>query len=110
MTIDISARRRREVINALRGGTVPQSGLDVLAVGLGRFESAIDAELADVAAGGAVFGVIPQNLLDKEVGHPGLTELRVVATMHERKIPKSSASLATRSSQLISVYLPSSPA
>ena len=40
---------------------------------------------ATLAAGGAVFGVIPQNLLDKEVGHPGLTELRVVATMHERK-------------------------
>ena len=58
MTIDISARRRREVINALRGGTVPQSGLDVLAVGLGRFESAIDAELADVAAGGAVFKAV----------------------------------------------------
>ena len=43
MTLDISERRRREVVNALRGGTVPQSGLDVLAVGLGRFESAIDA-------------------------------------------------------------------
>ena len=40
---------------------------------------------ATLAAGGTVFGVIPQNLLDKEVGHTGLTELRVVATMHERK-------------------------
>jgi len=40
---------------------------------------------AALAAGGTVFGVIPQNLLDKEVGHTGLTELRVVATMHERK-------------------------
>jgi uncharacterized protein (TIGR00730 family) len=38
-----------------------------------------------LAAGGTVLGVIPQNLLDKEVGHTGLTELRVVTTMHERK-------------------------
>jgi len=40
---------------------------------------------AALAAGGTVLGVIPQNLLDKEVGHTGLTELRVVTTMHERK-------------------------
>jgi uncharacterized protein (TIGR00730 family) len=43
--------------------------------------------LADAAlqAGGEVIGVIPQMLLDKEVGHVGLTELRVVHTMSERK-------------------------
>ena len=58
MSIEISERRRREVINALRAGTVPQSGLDVLAVGLGRFEGAIDAELAEVAAGGSVFKAV----------------------------------------------------
>jgi hypothetical protein len=58
VTIEISARRRREVVSALRGGTVPQSGLDVLAVGLERFEQAIDNELAEVAAGGAVFKAV----------------------------------------------------
>jgi len=58
MTVDISARRRREVINALRGGTVPHSGLDVLAVGLDRFSPAIDDELSDVAAGGSVFKAV----------------------------------------------------
>lgn len=58
MTIDISERRRREVINALRGGTVPHSGLDVLAVGLDRFAPAIDEELSDVAAGGSVFKAV----------------------------------------------------
>lgn len=44
-------------------------------------------EVADatLAAGGTVVGVIPQRLLDKEVGHRGLTELHVVGTMHERK-------------------------
>lgn len=36
-------------------------------------------------AGGRVIGVIPQLLVDKEVAHSGLTELRVVQTMHERK-------------------------
>lgn len=58
MAIEISERRRREVIDALRRGTVPESGLDVLAVGLGRFEQAIDEELASVAAGGAVFKAV----------------------------------------------------
>mgnify|MGYP006274982705 CR=1 FL=1 len=40
---------------------------------------------AAVAAGGEVVGVIPRSLLDKEVGHQGLSELHVVASMHERK-------------------------
>jgi uncharacterized protein (TIGR00730 family) len=35
--------------------------------------------------GGKAIGVIPQFLLDKEVGHTGLTELRVVDNMHQRK-------------------------
>lgn len=44
--------------------------------------------LADAAlAGGArVVGIIPQMLLDREVGHPGLSELHVVTTMSERKL------------------------
>ena len=40
---------------------------------------------ATLAAGGEVIGVIPKRLLEKEVAHGGLTELRVVASMHERK-------------------------
>jgi len=36
-------------------------------------------------AGGEVFGVIPQSLVDLEVAHLGLTELHTVVTMHERK-------------------------
>jgi uncharacterized protein (TIGR00730 family) len=38
------------------------------------------------AEGGEVIGVIPQALLDRELGHPGLTELRVVDSMHTRKM------------------------
>jgi hypothetical protein len=40
---------------------------------------------ACLAHGGRVLGVIPQLLVDKEVAHTGLTELRIVASMHERK-------------------------
>jgi hypothetical protein len=54
----ISPQRRNELIDALRRGTVPQRSLDVLAVGLDRFESAIDEELARVRAGGANFKAI----------------------------------------------------
>jgi uncharacterized protein (TIGR00730 family) len=35
--------------------------------------------------GGSVTGVIPSALVSKEVAHRGLTELRVVGSMHERK-------------------------
>jgi uncharacterized protein (TIGR00730 family) len=34
---------------------------------------------------GRVIGVIPESLMAKEVGHLGLTELRIVKSMHERK-------------------------
>src|SRR3954464_14979799 len=36
-------------------------------------------------AGGEVIGVIPQALWEREVAHTGVTDLRVVASMHERK-------------------------
>jgi uncharacterized protein (TIGR00730 family) len=38
-----------------------------------------------MAEGGKVIGIIPEALLAKEVAHQGLTELRVVSSMHERK-------------------------
>lgn len=43
--------------------------------------------LADAVlqAQGRVIGVIPESLMAKEVGHTGLTDLRVVKSMHERK-------------------------
>jgi uncharacterized protein (TIGR00730 family) len=40
---------------------------------------------ATLAAGGEVIGVIPRPLATREIAHAGLTELRVVETMHERK-------------------------
>jgi uncharacterized protein (TIGR00730 family) len=43
--------------------------------------------LADSAleAGGDVVGVIPRQVFDLEIGHSGLSDLRVVGSMHERK-------------------------
>jgi len=55
---DVSPRRLREVIDALRRGTVPANGLDLLAVGLDRFAEALRAELDTVAGGGAVFKAV----------------------------------------------------
>jgi len=62
---------------AARGGSVVYGGGRV-----GLMGALADATLG---AGGKVVGVIPQALMDREVGHTGLTELHVVQTMHERK-------------------------
>ena len=40
---------------------------------------------AALAAGGEVIGVLPEGLRAREIGHNGLTELHIVASMHERK-------------------------
>jgi uncharacterized protein (TIGR00730 family) len=40
---------------------------------------------AALAAGGRVIGVIPEQLVRREIAHRGVTELHVVQTMHERK-------------------------
>lgn len=71
---------------ALRGINVVYGGGRVGLMGL----------LADAAldAGGTVTGVIPQDLVDREVGHTGLTELLVVDTMHQRKLAMADRSQA----------------
>src|SRR5467141_1720651 len=53
-----SPQRRREIIDALRRGTVPERGLDTLAVGIDRFQDAIDRELEAVRAGVGVFKAV----------------------------------------------------
>ncbi len=66
------------------GSLIGRSGGSVVYGGgrVGLMGAVADAALA---AGGPVIGVIPQALMDREVGHVGLTELHVVQTMHERK-------------------------
>jgi uncharacterized protein (TIGR00730 family) len=53
----------------------------------GGSKTGLMGQLADAAldAGGQVIGVIPGHLETREVAHTGLTDLRVVGTMHERK-------------------------
>ncbi|GFE51829.1 hypothetical protein So717_35820 [Roseobacter cerasinus] len=40
---------------------------------------------ACLSHGGQVIGVMPKELVDKEIAHPDLTELMIVLDMHERK-------------------------
>jgi len=56
--MSISQQRRADIIDALRRGTVPQHGLDTLAVGLAPFEAAFDAELESVARGRGQFKAV----------------------------------------------------
>jgi hypothetical protein len=56
--VSISEQRRRELIDALRRGTVPGHSLDALAVGLGRFGDAVDEMLDRTAAGQATFKAV----------------------------------------------------
>ncbi len=60
-----------------RGSTIIYGGGSIGIMGI----------LADaaLAAGGRVVGVLPEHLSRREVAHAGLTELHIVASMHERK-------------------------
>ncbi len=54
----VSHRRRREILDALRVGTVPANGLDQLAVGLEKFDSGVTQDLGTLAHGGSVFKAV----------------------------------------------------
>jgi uncharacterized protein (TIGR00730 family) len=75
--------RHAEAARAL-GTTLAEGGIGLVYGGgkVGLMGTVADAALA---AGGTVIGVIPRSLVDKEVEHTGLTSLRVVGSMHERK-------------------------
>lgn len=66
-------------------------GMEIAARGYGLVYGGASVGLMGVvadavlAAGGPVTGVIPQALYSREVAHGGLSELRVVDSMHERK-------------------------
>lgn len=66
------------------GAALAEAGLGVV-FGGGRV--GLMGVLADAAlsAGGEVLGFMPQALVDREVAHPGLTELIVTDSMHTRK-------------------------
>ena len=61
---------RRGIVVVYGGGRVGLMGVVA--------DSALDA-------GGEVIGVIPQDMVDRELAHSGATEMRIVGTLHERK-------------------------
>ncbi|MEN9788977.1 MAG: hypothetical protein RLZZ36_1901 [Pseudomonadota bacterium] len=69
---------------AALGRGIAQAGLGLVYGGasIGLMGAVADAALAE---GGEVIGVIPQTLVAREVAHHGLSDLRVVTSMHERK-------------------------
>lgn len=73
----LAAARELGALLARRGVGLVYGGASV-----GLMGAVADAALA---AGGEVIGVIPQSLVDREVAHAGLPQLRVVRSMHERK-------------------------
>lgn len=73
----MAAARHLGAVLAARGiGAVTGGGR------VGLMGAVADAVLA---AGGEVVGVIPRRLVDRELAHPGLTELVIVETLAERK-------------------------
>jgi len=73
------------------GAAAKQLGQELVARGYGLVYGGGNVGLMNVIAdtvlglAGEVVGVIPDSLVSKEVAHRGLTELRVVGSMHERK-------------------------
>ena len=71
---------------AIRGGRqIADAGLTLVYGGgkVGLMGAVADAALA---AGGRVVGVMPEDLVNQEIAHKGLSELHVVKSMHERKL------------------------
>ncbi len=66
------------------GGALARRGIGLVNGGghVGLMGATADGALE---AGGEAIGVIPRALMDRELGHKGMTELRVVESMHERK-------------------------
>jgi uncharacterized protein (TIGR00730 family) len=81
-----SSGRHPEYVEQARafGAEMARRGIALVYGGgkVGLMGTVADAVLE---AGGKAIGVIPRQLLDLEVAHPGLTELVVVETMHQRK-------------------------
>ena len=77
---------RPEYVQAARrlGQTLAHRGL-TLVYGGARVGTMGQIAQAALAAGGEVIGVIPRALVDMEVAYTGLSDLRIVGSMHERK-------------------------
>lgn len=81
-----AAGRRESYAGAARelAGLLLQRNIELVYGGANRGIMGILAD-AVLAGGGRVCGVIPKSLVQHEVAHTGLTELRLTDSMHERK-------------------------
>lgn len=70
---------------AVRCGTLIAQAGQTLVYGGGKVGLMGAVADAALAAGGRVVGVMPEDLVNAEIAHRGLTELHVVRSMHERK-------------------------
>ena len=73
------------------GGLLARRGIELV---YGGAHAGLMGALADavLAGGGQVIGVIPEALVGRELAHSGLTDLRIVGSMHERKALMASLS------------------
>ena len=80
----------REAAEAF-GALLARSGIELV---YGGAHAGLMGALADavLAGGGQVIGVIPEALVERELAHSGLTDLRIVGSMHERKALMASLS------------------
>jgi len=79
----LAVNQTARLINELTGGSLPADFIHVVvnkqsAVG-------ISPQAVSQSLRRPVIGVIPQSLVEKELSHTGLSDLRVVGSMHERK-------------------------
>jgi uncharacterized protein (TIGR00730 family) len=66
------------------GTAIVEKGLELVYGGAKVGLMGVVAEAA-LAAGGTVIGVMPRSMVEREIAHTGLSDLRVVSSMHERK-------------------------
>lgn len=71
------------------GRTLAERGIGLVYGGASAGTMGVVADAA-LAAGGEVIGVIPRSLVDREIAHPRVSDLRVVADLHERKATMAS--------------------
>ena len=81
---NFGAREAYSEVAAGFGRLIAQRGLRLVYGGANVGLMGVIADAA-LAAGGEVVGVIPEALMAREIGHPGITRLEVVPDMHTRK-------------------------
>ena len=76
MSAEVTHLKRQQIVDALRRGTVPRRGLELFAVGMDRFDKALDKELTSVAAGEGAFKAVRGDYgTQRQLDHISLDQL-----------------------------------